>query len=59
MKAITKKELAQKMGISPSTLHYYLNKRWYDILKEYGYQKRQKILSVKQLNRISEIWGDW
>ena len=58
-KSITKKELAEKMGISSCTLKIYLNKIWFNKLKEFGYNKRQKILSINQLKVITEIWGEW
>ena len=59
MKTLTKKQLAIKMQISQSTLQNYLNRLWYNKLKETGYQKRNKILSIKQLSIIKDIWGDF
>lgn len=59
MKSIKKSELAQLMGISTSTLKNYLNKLWYNKLKEIGYIKRQRILTSLQFNLIKELWGDF
>ena len=59
MKTLTKQQLALKMQISNSTLQNYLNRLWFPKLKETGYCKRQKILSIKQIEIIKEIWGDF
>jgi len=56
MKSISKSELASAMSISQSTLRYYLNNLWYSDLKKEGYQKRQKILSPKQVAVIKSRW---
>ena len=59
MKTLTKQQLANKMQISNSTLQNYLNRLWYSKLHDLGYIKRNKILSIKQLELIKEIWGDF
>jgi len=40
-------------------LQNYLNRLWFPKLKKTGYQKRNKILSIKQLSIIKDIWGDF
>ncbi|MFA6923108.1 MAG: helix-turn-helix domain-containing protein [Bacteroidales bacterium] len=57
--SITKKQLAQKMGVSQSTLQKYLNNIWFEKLKELNYVKRQRILTPKQLELIKNIWGEF
>ena len=59
MKTLTKKQLANLLNISNSTLQNYLNRLWFNKLKETGYQKRNKILSIKQLSIIKDILGDF
>ena len=59
MKTLTKKQLANLLNISNSTLQNYLNRLWFNKLKETGYQKRNKILSIKQLSIIKDIWSDF
>jgi len=54
----TKKELAQKMGISSTTLHSYLNVKWYNELARAGYKKSMKILSPKIISVIESEWGE-
>ena len=58
MKSMTKKQIAEKMGISSGTSRKYLNERWYHQLSELGYEKEQRLLSVNQVNLIVSIWGD-
>ena len=58
MKTLSKKQLAQKMGISRGTLQNYLNNRWYKFLMPLGYSKNQRIMSPKQIEFIIKQWGD-
>lgn len=59
MKTLTKKQLALKMQVSQSTLQNYLNRLWFNQLSKLGYKKRNKILSIRQLGFIKEVWGDF
>lgn len=56
MKSISKSELADSMQISMSTLRYYLNNLWYSDLKKENYQKRQRLLSPRQIAVIKSRW---
>ena len=58
MKAYTKTELAGLMGVSKTTLSYYLNKRWFAELSAQGYNKMQKIIPPRIIAIIREKWGD-
>jgi len=46
-------------SIQPKIQQNYLNRLWYSKLHDLGYIKRNKILSIKQLELIKEIWGDF
>ena len=49
---LSKKEIANMLGISSGTLRIWLNERYYEELQEIGYSKRQKLLTPKQLNYL-------
>lgn len=53
VKCIYKYELADKIGISKSTLRRWLNHLYYDELVSLGYKRRQKVLTAKQLNFLA------
>lgn len=53
--SIYKYELAVLLGITPRTLAYLLNRKYYEILKKNGYNKHQKILYPAQLKCLDEI----
>jgi len=55
----SKKLLAEILGISRSKLQDLLNNQYFEGLKKLGYQKKQRILSIKQINFIKEMYGDW
>jgi transcriptional regulator with XRE-family HTH domain len=44
---LTKKELCEALGVSPSTLRRWLNEEYYGELSESGYQKKDRILKPK------------
>lgn len=50
-----KYEIAEKIGVSKTTLRKWLNVRYYEELKKLGYQKSQKYLTIKQINYLQEI----
>lgn len=52
---MTKQEVCDILKIGKTTLQSYLNVRYYDALKVVGYQKRQKKLTPKQLNKLNDI----
>jgi hypothetical protein len=54
-RCITKSELADKCGISRSTLSLWLNCRYYVELKKLGYKKSQRILLPLQVKFLFEI----
>jgi transcriptional regulator with XRE-family HTH domain len=54
-RCITKSELADKCGISRSTLSIWLNCRYYVELERLGYKKRQRILLPLQVKFLFEI----
>jgi len=43
-RCITKSELAEKCGVSCSTLQTWMNRRYFEELKKLGYNKKQRIL---------------
>ena len=53
-RCLTKCELAEKCGVSVSTIREWLNIRYYPELKKMGYQKDQKILLPPQVKFIIE-----
>ena len=46
---LTKKQLGQILKVSGKTVGNWLNKRYYNQLKELGYTKEQRILLPKQV----------
>jgi len=52
----TKTMLAKEMGISMTTMHYYLNVKWYDELVASGYFKHSKILQPRIVDIIKRKW---
>lgn len=50
-----KYEIAEKIGVSNSTLRKWLNVKYYVELQKLGYEKRQKYLTIKQINYLREI----
>jgi Mn-dependent DtxR family transcriptional regulator len=54
-RSVTKKELAEILNVSPSTLQKYLNERYLHRLESIGYDKNSRILMPKVLNEIAEI----
>lgn len=50
-----KYEIAEKIGVSSSTLRKWLNVKYYVELQKLGYEKRQKYLTIKQINYLREI----
>jgi hypothetical protein len=52
----TKSQLAREMGISMSTLHYYLNVKWYEELIRSGYDKNKKIIHPRIISIIVAKW---
>ncbi|MCO5258684.1 MAG: DUF4248 domain-containing protein [Crocinitomicaceae bacterium] len=55
---LSKKELAQKYGISAGTLNNLLNNRYYELLTPLGYEKQQKLLSPCIVRKFIEIYGE-
>lgn len=51
---MTKKKLAEKLKVSVRTLRYWLNEKYFEELKEMGYQKSQKIITRKQYSYLHE-----
>lgn len=56
-KSLLKYQVAELLGISASTLSYYLNNKYYDELARLGYEKNQKILTPRILNYLSDRIG--
>jgi transcriptional regulator with XRE-family HTH domain len=56
-KPLSKKQVAEKMGISSSTLQKLLNFTWYDELEKCGYNRNLKLLSPRMLQIIYNNWG--
>jgi len=54
-RSVTKKELAEMLYISPSTLQRYLNERYLHRLEPIGYNRNSRILMPRILNEIAEI----
>lgn len=54
---MSKGQLAELYDISRETLRKLLNQRYFEELKEEGYEKNQKILSPRVVNKFKEIWG--
>jgi len=54
-RCITKSELADKCGISRSTLSIWLNCRYYVELQRLGYKKHQRILLPLQVKFLFEL----
>ncbi len=57
-RVMTKQELADKLGISASTLRRYMNELWYKQLRRYNYNKYQKILTRKQVRFVLRTYGE-
>ncbi len=55
--SITKKELADILSISASTLQRLLNQTLYYELNAVGYRKNTKILTPRMLKIINDYWG--
>lgn len=53
--SLTKKELAQKIGVSTRTLRSWLNDKYYKELEAVGYYKTQRKLTPKQVAIIYNI----
>ncbi len=49
--------IAQRIGITQSTLRRMLNVQWYEALKETGYKKQQKLLMPIQIRYLYEKIG--
>lgn len=58
-KPLSKSQLAEKIGVSSTTLQRLLNDLWYEELKETGYQKNQRLLTIKQIELIKDLYGNW
>ena len=56
-KSLVKSQVAQMLDISPGTLRYYLNVRYYQQLSELGYRKTQIILTPQILNFLVDKLG--
>ncbi len=54
LKILYKKELAEKLERSAASLAYYLNKKYYNELKELGYEKTQRHITQKQYEFLKE-----
>lgn len=52
---LTKSELAEKCGVSKSTIQNWLNNRYFKELEKLGYEKGQRILLPPQVKFIIEI----
>jgi transposase len=50
-----KYEIAEKIGVSKTTLRNWLNIKYFSELQKLGYEKRQKYLTTKQINYLREI----
>lgn len=55
-KSLTKKELAQRLNVSPATLRRYLNNRYYPELEGFDYERRARILTPRILNYLAEVF---
>ena len=53
-RCVTKSELAILTGVSRSTLHLWMNVRYFEELKKLGYIKTQKILLPLQVKFLFE-----
>ena len=53
-KALCKYEVAEMLGVSPTTLRTWLNTLYYNELENLGYYRRQKKLTPKQLNFLHQ-----
>lgn len=51
-RSMSKKEVAQRLGISPSTLQRYLNKRYFGELEALDYRKSDRLLNPCILNYL-------
>tara|TARA_X000000950_G_C13690434_1_gene567788 strand:+ start:363 stop:596 length:234 start_codon:yes stop_codon:yes gene_type:complete len=56
--SVTKQELCEAYNFSLQTLGRLLNKQYYSILSELGYNKRSNILSPKIINKFIELYGE-
>jgi transcriptional regulator with XRE-family HTH domain len=54
-RCMSKSELAEKCGVSISTIQKWLNKRYYLQLQKLGYQKNQRILLPGQVRYLIEV----
>ncbi len=52
---ISKSELAEKCGVSGSTIQKWLNRRYFSQLEKLGYQKNQRILLPGQVRYLVEV----
>lgn len=57
MQSITKKQLADILSVSASTLQRLLNQTLFYELKAVGYRKNTKILTPRMLKIINDYWG--
>jgi hypothetical protein len=55
----TKKQLREAIGCSRSKLKDLLNNQYYAGLKELGYLKQNRLLTIRQIEYIKEMFGDW
>lgn len=55
---MSKSELAQKYGISMSTLKVLMNKRYFKDLEAVGYQKTHQLLSPNVVRKFMELYGE-
>lgn len=53
--AMKKNDLAKKIGVSTRTLRQWINERYYNDLKPTGYNKKQKVLTPKQVKILHDI----
>lgn len=57
---MTKQELAQKYGVSQTTLRTLMNDTFYKELKEVGYdeiQKQKQFIAPRVLEKFIELYG--
>lgn len=55
---ITKSKLARMYGISDSTLRQLLNVKYYETLKEIGYEKLSRIVPPVVVKKFYELYGE-
>ena len=54
LKCMSKSEMAEKLGICPSTLQKWLNHRYFKELAKLGYQRSQRLLLPAQVKYLVE-----